>query len=168
MKRKLFFLCKLLLQHSYILLVITGLFFIARHSLAQTNDIFISAYEETSSIELANYSDPNYIFIPTEEEKIQTILDVYPKLRKIAWCESGQGSGLPYRQFEADGSPFKSRLGTPDWGATQISDWAWADKAKALGLDYKHSLLDNLEMAVYIIHDQGYEAWAASESCWNR
>lgn len=131
-------------------------------AIAATNIILIENGIIDSS-EIENHSITNYVIPKTF---IEETFEKYPLLVKIAWCESGQGSGRPYRQFEADGSPFKSRLGTPDFGAFQISDTHWARDAKALGLDYKHSLEDNFRMAVYILKKQGYNAWAASETCW--
>jgi len=91
----------------------------------------------------------------TEDATTSLIWDTFgsstPEMMKISLCESGD------RQFSDDGSVLESS--TSDFGYYQIHD-SWDDKAKELGLDYKHSFTDNLAMAKIVLDAQGFNAWS--------
>jgi len=73
------------------------------------------------------------------------------RMEQIFICESG------LRQFKDDGTVVISP--TRDFGLTQINEKTWDKKAKELGLDYKGSMIQNLQMARYIYDVQGKNAW---------
>lgn len=81
-----------------------------------------------------------------EAEFIET-----PEMSVVVRCES------KYRQFDASGNPLESVTG--DWGLTQINAKTWDARAKAEGLDYKHSVDDNIAMAKIVLKEQGITAW---------
>lgn len=74
-----------------------------------------------------------------------------PRMVAVLKCESN------HRQFDSNGSPLRSP--TNDWGIAQINEKVWDAKAKEMGLDYKHSMEDNLKMARYVYDVQGIRAW---------
>lgn len=113
--------------------------------------------------ELENHSIPAYA---PKKTFIEETFETYPLLRHIAYCESGQGSGQPYRQFEADGTPFKSRLGTPDYGIMQISLTYHKKESERLGYDVLHSADDNVAYGLYLYKKYGTAPWNASKGCW--
>lgn len=83
-----------------------------------------------------------------------------PDMVAIAECESN------FRQFNNDGTPLRGKI-TPDWGIFQINEPTWDKKAQELGLNYKNSAEDNLQMAKYILEVQGKEAWVCYKKVQN-
>jgi hypothetical protein len=89
---------------------------------------------------------------PTPKELVFTTFgDAAPVMWEVFRCESG------HNQFNGVGEPLRSP--TNDWGFAQVNATVWDTTAKRLGLDYKHSLEDNLTMARYIYDVQGVRAW---------
>jgi hypothetical protein len=89
----------------------------------------------------------------TPEQRVQIVFgDKADIMLAIAECESGQ------EQFDSDGTTKNSP--TNDWGFMQINATSWDKEAKRLGLDYKGSVKDNIEMAKYIYNKQGLRAWS--------
>ena len=72
-------------------------------------------------------------------------------MEQIARCESTN------RQFNDDGTPLESS--TSDYGYFQINAPTWDKEAQELGLDYKHSFVNNLAMARLVYDLQGPTAW---------
>lgn len=67
----------------------------------------------------------------------------------IATCESGLNQNAVSH--------------TGDYGIFQVNEFWWDSTAKKLGLDYKNSVEDNIEMAKLIHKEQSYKAWV----CYN-
>jgi hypothetical protein len=89
------------------------------------------------------------------EQKIEIAFgDKAERMKQIAKCESGM------RQFDSAGNTITSH--TNDSGLFQINNRAWDKKALELGLDYKNSEDDNIEMAKYILEHQGINAWVCN------
>jgi hypothetical protein len=78
---------------------------------------------------------------------------IAPTMIRISECESTDA------QFNPDGSTVHSK--TDDWGWFQINE-SWDATAKELGLDYKHSLTDNIRMAKIVYDRQGISAWTCA------
>lgn len=55
----------------------------------------------------------------------------------------------------------KNGATSTDYGLLQVNDKAWDAKAQELGLDYQHSTIDNIKMAIYIYQHQGKGAWVS-------
>jgi hypothetical protein len=94
-----------------------------------------------------------------------TIWDGYEELERICACESGLGTFIPH-QFEDDGTPLWSRLGTNDVGACQIHMPLHASASITMGLDVVSSFEDNVAYAKFLYDHQGNKPWRASEMCW--
>lgn len=89
------------------------------------------------------------------EQKIeQAFGDKADLMLKIALCESSLRQDICNPK-------------TPDCGLFQINETSWGEKAKELGLDYKNSVDDNIQMAKHILDTQGIKAWNPSKSCWS-
>lgn len=87
------------------------------------------------------------------EEKIEIAFGEEAEImKKIFICESN------LKQFSDNGEPLQSP--TRDFGISQINEKTWDKKAQELGLDYKHSIDDNLAMAKYVYEVSGKTAWA--------
>lgn len=76
------------------------------------------------------------------------------RMEQIFTCESGM------KQFDSKGKVIMSP--TRDFGIAQINEKVWDKKAKQLGLDYKGSMIDNLQMAKYIYTQSGKGAWVCN------
>lgn len=82
----------------------------------------------------------------TIEEKIVATFPEEPELMlAIANCESGLHQDAVSH--------------TRDFGVMQINEATWHETALQMGLDYKGSEDDNLEMARYIYEVQGTSSW---------
>lgn len=76
------------------------------------------------------------------------------RMMEIFTCESGM------KQFDSKGNVIMSH--TRDFGIAQINEKVWDKKAKELGLDYKGSMIDNLQMAKYILDRTSPQAWVCN------
>lgn len=95
------------------------------------------------------YPDVYTLYIQKEltvEEKIVIMFPEHPELMlAIAKCESGLNQSAVSH--------------TRDFGVMQINEKTWDSTAEEMGLDYKNSEDDNLEMARHIYEVQGLTAW---------
>lgn len=73
-----------------------------------------------------------------------------PNFLAISFCESGM------RQWDSAGNLIISS--TSDSGALQVNS-IHNKEAKALGIDFRASIEDNIKMAKTIFDSQGYKAW---------
>ena len=87
----------------------------------------------------------------TIEEKVEERFGHIPYLVETLRCESN------LKQFNSDGTPLRSP--TNDIGIGQINEYTWDKRAEQLGLDYKHSVDDNLDMIDVVLKEQGIEAF---------
>lgn len=106
------------------------------------------------------------------EIKSEKEVAINGELQRICACESTWNPKSEPKQFAPDGSPLQNKnyrngtLHSTDWGACQINDLYWGEKAKELGLDYKHSKNDNYKLATYIYEQGGSTPWNWSKKCW--
>jgi hypothetical protein len=96
---------------------------------------------------------------------VNAIWNEYPLLERVCSCESwGSPNKIP-REDDISGNVLIGYPNPNDKGACQIHVPAWGATAIKLGYNI-YTLQGNVDMAVYILKHQGYEAWSASESCW--
>lgn len=67
----------------------------------------------------------------------------------IATCESGLNQNAVSK--------------TGDYGIFQVNEFWWDSTAQKLGLDYKNSVEDNIEMAKVIHKQGGYKMWVCAK-----
>lgn len=79
--------------------------------------------------------------------------NIVPKLYQIALCESS------LNQWNENGDPLVSP--TDDYGILQING-THTIEAEKLGLDFKHSIVDNVKMAKVVYEKQGLGAWTCA------
>jgi len=121
---------------------------LALTQLETTLDVYAQVEAESPVIELLE---------PLEARFKTHFGEQWPIMYEVARCESS------LRQLHDDWTPIVSR--TRDFGIFQINEKTWDSTARKLGLDYKHSLEDNLKMAKIILDQQGIEAWKPSSKC---
>jgi len=86
---------------------------------------------------------------PIESQILRAFPTASTTMLAIAKCESGLKQSAV--------SP------TGDFGVLQINEFYHGATAKRLGLDYKHSVADNIAMAVLIHKEGGFTRW----ECYN-
>lgn len=80
----------------------------------------------------------------------------YKRAIAVFTCESG------LTQWKADGTVREGP--TQDFGLTQIHEPSHGERAAALGLDYKNSIHDNLELARMLYDAEGWTPWVCAWS----
>jgi hypothetical protein len=103
----------------------------------------------------------------SEEQKIKNFFYenlgngiVFHKLWTIFKCESGWNQNLTHTNYHKSGRCYPT---STDWGIAMINDCYWDEDAKAMNLDYKNNVYDNLLMAKYIYDVGGITQWV----CYN-
>lgn len=84
-----------------------------------------------------------------------------PLMIQIARCES------TYRQYNADGTPFRGIVNNKDVGVMQINEHYHLARSKKLGMDI-HTLEGNLAYGKLLFKEQGGQPWSASRPCWGK
>jgi hypothetical protein len=83
------------------------------------------------------------------------------ELYDVINCESGWNQELKHINYHKEGD--KCFPTSTDWGTGMINDCYWDEDAKAMGLDYKNNVYDNLFMISYIYKVYGITQWV----CYN-
>ena len=69
------------------------------------------------------------------------------------------GGESDWKQWHPNGTVVRGVIDPDDTGVCQINNRYWGAEAKALGLDYENSIVDNVKMTRHIYDTQGITAW---------
>lgn len=99
------------------------------------------------------------------EKVIEPLATLYPALKPVCSCESGNGKYGEPKQFNPDGSVRFGKINPLDTGMCQINQKYWLAKSKELGFDI-FTEQGNIKMANWIYEKQGLTPWDWSKECW--
>lgn len=98
--------------------------------------------------------------------KIQVPM-LYPTLKKICTCESGQGTGEPQQFNIKTGEVLRGEINPLDTGMCQINLKYHQASAEKMGLDLETEY-GNAMYANWLFDTQGSQPWDWSRSCWSK
>jgi hypothetical protein len=126
-----------------------------------TTTIPITLYESSQTMRLLEYKPiiEDYV-VPIDKSALYVVTPPPSSNLSLIRHAFGSDADVMIAIAKCESNLSQSAISpTRDFGVFQINEKVWDDTANRLGLDYKNSFEDNLEMAVLIHRVQGKSAW---------